>query len=108
MMELDSHSLYAVMLGMRGWSGSVDRNLSNFPLKTATVQLVRPRMSLGRQLNRRGPLKGSDENLIVLILCAAVVVMVGSTQERPRLSLTVNSIGVASRFGTWPSIILHV
>ena len=59
MMELDSHSLYAVMLGMRGWSGSLDRNLSNFPLKTATVHLVRPASNvLGEAIEQAGSFEG--------------------------------------------------
>ena len=56
MTEFDSHCLKAVMLGMRGWSGSEERKLSNCPLNTDTLQLVKPLMVRGGQLKSRGPL----------------------------------------------------
>ena len=42
MTQLDSDSLYVVMMGMGAWSGSVDRNLSNIASNTDMVQMVRP------------------------------------------------------------------
>ena len=108
MTEFDSHSLNNVMLGTSGWSGSVDRKLSSFALNDCTLQLVKPRMFFGKQLKRRGPLWGSEANLIDLILCDADGEIFGSTQERPLLSLWVTFIGVESKLGTWPSMTLQV
>ena len=108
MMEFDSHNLNCVMLGIRGWSGSFDRKLSSAPLKVSMLQFVVLRTSGGRQLNRRGPLKGSEANRMVLIRCDADEAIVGVIQDRHLLSLFVVLIGVHSKLGVCPSITLHV
>ena len=83
-------------------------NLSSLALNDSTLMLVRPRIFLGKQLKRRGPLWGSEANRIDLILCDADEEIFGNTQERPLLLLWLTFIGVESKLGTWPSIILQV
>ena len=85
--EFESHLLNWVMLGIRGSSGKVARNVSNAPLKVDKEQFVRLRMWSGRLLKRRGPLWDREANLMDLILAGAVGVMRGREHERPLLSL---------------------
>ena len=82
--------------------------MSNCLLNAGSLQLLRPLMARGMQLNSRGPLWERDANRIDLVLCDDVEAMEGSTQERPLRSLWVTLMGVESRLGTWPSMILQV
>ena len=56
-------------------------------------------------MKRRGPLYGSEANLMDFILCVTEEPIEGTRHDSPLLSLKEVFIGVDSKLGTWPSII---
>ena len=106
--EFVSHLRYWVRPGIRGSSGTVDKNWSSSPLNLSIVQPVKFLIRGGRTLNKRGPFIGRAANRMSLIDDGALDMMGGTEHLRPCLAFQWLSMGVLSKLGTCSSIILHV
>ena len=95
------------MPGIRGSSGTVDRNLSSAALNASGFPVM-SRRDLGRVLNKRGPRIAKEFSRVFLTDGGDVEDVLGIIHSRPRRTCDLETIGVESRFGTWPSRIRQV
>ena len=93
------------MPGIRGSSGTVDRNLSSAALNASGFPVM-SRRDLGRVLNKRGPRIAKKEfSRVFLTDGGDFEDVLGIIHSRPRRACDLETIGVESRFGTCSGLV---